>query len=593
MHNPLRLEQVKNQFLRNCLKKFSSIDKLEAIYDKWIEDSNHKINDIETAQKFIDYILEKLDVKAFIRNDELLQAIPKEGPLIIVSNHPMGCLEGMLLSKILLRIRPDLKVLTNKLLKIFPEFDELFIGVDVLNPNRQKENAKGMRCVAKHLASEGALLIFPAGTVSAIKLKSFKIEDKPWTQMVTKLAVKYKCAILPVYIEGKNPYYFYFSAFINKKLRTSLLPRAMVNNLGKEIPINIGSIISLKDIKRFKTPSESTSYIRLCCEVLQKNKSNDTPVNDNLSNEVIKKDVDTSLLIKKLETLDEFIQYQNGEFFVYCVPYDNMGVVMDQLAIERERTFRQVGEGTGKELDSDVFDPNYYHLFLWDKLNNKIVGGYRIGVTNKIVNNLGLDGLYSHSLFKYNNKFIQQVGETIELGRSFVTVEYQCHAGALDMLWKGIGRFVENNPQYHSLFGCVSISKQYSSLASSLLVKTFLRHYGAESSIKSKVKARRPIANIDKIWSNQEVEKLSKIPMINKLVGRIETGKTIPTLIKYYLALNGQFVSFTVNEGFNNSLDGLIIVDLRNAPDRYLRRYMSDDGLKEFKQKWSQNENIA
>jgi len=87
-------------------------------------------------------------------------------------------------------------------------------------------------------------------------------------------------------------------------------------------------------------------------------------------------------------------------------------------------------------------------------------------------------------------------------------------------------------------------------------------------------------------WTEDQIKNLSKIPILNKLVGRIDEGKSIPVLIRHYLALNGQFVSFTVNEGFNRSLDGLIIVDLRNTKEKYLKRYMGKEGLEKFKTQW-------
>lgn len=591
MQNPLKLEQISNRILRKSLKKISSIDKLEKFYDIWIKDNNvTDKNDIKTAEKFINFVLEQFNVDANIKNDDFFDKIPKTGSLIIVSNHPLGGLEGMLLAKILLKIRPDLKVLTNKLLKIFPEFDELFIGVDVLNNNRQKENASSMRNVAKHLSNKGALLIFPAGTVAKLKMPSLEIEDNQWTDMVAKLVLKYKCSVLPVFIDGRNPYYFYLSGYIHKRLRTALLPRAMFANSNQNLPVYIGKIINSKDLKKINCVGGATSYLRLCCEALGK------PANENEQDQLflktdslIKGNIDKGVLINHIESLHEYILCENQEFASYCVPYDKMSVAMEELAIIREHTFRAVDEGTGNELDSDNFDCSYHHLFLWDKKSKKIAGGYRIGLTDKIIQNNGLAGLYSHSLFKYNKKFLNQIGKTIELGRSFVAYEYQGHPQALDMLWKGIGAFVEKNPDYHSLFGCVSISRQYCNTASSLLVRAFLRHYSVEKYIKNQVKPRKPILNLDKIWTDEQIEKLSQIPIINKLVGQIQADKNIPTLIKYYLALNGQFVSFTVNEGFNNSLDGLIIVDLRNAPDKYLKRYISEEGLHNFKQKWGDN----
>ncbi len=579
MSNPLRLKQVKNPLVRYGLRKISKIDLLEEWYDDWLAKD---LSIDQNVTGFIDYAINRLDVRADIINEDLLDSIPRTGPVIIVANHPLGGLEGLLLTHILLKIRPDLKVLTNELLRIIPEFQDVFIGVDVLSDNKQHENTKGMRDVTRHLSNDGALLVFPAGTVSRLKLSSMSISDAPWSPLITRLARKFEVPILPVFVEGENSLSFYLSGYIHKRLRTMLLPRVMIKKSGKSILFHIGALIPAIDIKRLTNDKIATYYVRFCCEFLQSNIKNKV-ADSVMPMTELRQNWSKNIVSDHVRSLDKYLLYSEDKFSLYCVPYEVLGPMTEQLAIERERTFRLVDEGTGRELDQDSFDPHYQHLFLWDSEAEKIAGGYRIGVTEDVIANKGLEGLYSHSLFSYNQKFLEGMGGTIEMGRSFVTEDYQRHPKALDMLWKGIGRFVAQNPQYHTLFGCVSISRQYSPLGSALLTETFLSHYGADDSIQRKVKARKPLSNPDTPWTKSQLKGLSDLPILNKLVGRIDVGKSIPILIRHYLALNGRFISFTVNEGFNYSLDGLIVVDLRNTADRYLKRYMGEEGLEKFK----------
>lgn len=581
MNNPLRLEKIKNPLVRYVIRKISKVDILEKLYDEWL---NMNAGERRSSDDFIKYILTKFDVHNDIINKEFIDSIPRSGPVIIVANHPLGGLEGVLLSHILLKVRPDLKVLTNELLRSFPEFQDLFIGVDVLNVNKKHKNAKGIRDVARHLSQGNALLVFPAGTVSRINPFSMTIADAPWSLMIIRLARKYSAPVVPIFVGGRNSLGFYLSGLIHKRLRTMLLPRAMISKFGQRILFVFGMPIPAADIQRLENDEIATCYIRLCCKILQNKAVNDL-AEPEVSINALKEDIDKDIVSNHVATLEEYILHAEGDFTLYCLPYNALGAVAEQLAIERERTFRLVDEGTGYELDCDYFDPHYKHLFLWDKKEKKIAGGYRIGITADIIKGKGLEGLYSHSLFDYNQKFIEGMGNTIELGRSFVTEDYQRQPKALDMLWKGIGRFVAKHPTCHTLFGCVSISRQYSPIASALLTDTFLYNYGVDHSVKRKVKARKPLNNIDTPWTEDQIKNLSKIPVLNKLVGRIDAGKSIPVLIRHYLALNGQFVSFTVNEGFNRSLDGLIIVDLRNTKEKYLERYMGKEGLEKFKKK--------
>jgi putative hemolysin len=587
--NQLAMNEIRNPVLRNFMLKLSRIDVLKQWYDEWLDQNNGEYG--KDAGAFIDYTLGRLNVSANVLGEELLSSAPPKGPLVIVANHPLGGLEGMLLTKMLLAVRPDLKVLTNEMLQIFPEFDDVFIGVDVLNQSKQRENARGMLKVARHLSSGGALLVFPAGTVSGLQLPSFTISDAPWNPMITRLARKYAAPVLPIFVEGRNSLSFYLSGRISKRLRTILLPRAMLNKSGTQVAVHVGALIPASDMQRLNEDIIATHYIRFCCKVLRPSSQEDH--SDELEVETIKHSATNEAVTKHIQDLEPYKIHAQGNFSLYCAPYEALGPVMEQLAIERERAFRQVDEGTGKELDSDRFDPYYTHLFLWDEEQQKIAGGYRIGRADEIVKAHSLEGLYSHSLFDYDKRFLEKMGKAVELGRSFITPEYQRAPGSLDMLWKGIGRFIADNPDYHTLFGCVSISRQYSPLATALLSETFLSHYGAEDSLRRNVKARTPAETPQTPWTTSQLASLSGIPIINKLVGRIDSGKSIPVLIRHYLALNGRFVSFTVNKGFNRSLDGLIMVDLRCSSEKYLKRYMGEDGFQRFKKKWEDSQDVA
>ena len=581
--NPLSLKQIRNPLLRGLIKKVSRVDVLERWYDDWLLDNSGQHG---SSGAFLEYMLGRMNVDACGLDEELLNSVPKQGPLVIVANHPLGGLEGMLLTKVLQALRPDVKVLANDLLKLIPEFDDVFIGVDVLNQGKQRENARGMREAARHLSGGGALLVFPAGTVSLMKLPSFTLSDAEWSPMVARLARKYDAPIMPVFVEGRNSLAFYLSIYVHKRLRTLLLPRAMLSKGGASIPLRIGALIPAKEMQRLSDDTVATEYIRLCSNVLQTSAQEDEAL-EALELSAIKQNVADDVVIKHVESLSDCRIHTQKKISLYCVPYTRLGPVMEQLAIERERTFRQVDEGTGKELDTDRFDPNYKHLFLWDEDAQKIAGGYRIGRSDEIVEEHTLDGLYSHSLFDYDKQFLKEIGKSIEVGRSFITPEYQRHPSSLDMLWKGIGWFVMRNPEYHTVFGCVSISRQYSRLATALLSETLLSHYGAEEPHRRNIKARTPIDTPKTPWTKPQLAKLSNISVLNKLVGRIDSGKSIPILIRHYLALNGRFGSFTLNNNFGQSVDGLIIVDLRKTSDKYLKRYMGHDGFEELMAQWA------
>lgn len=174
----------------------------------------------------------------------------------------------------------------------------------------------------------------------------------------------------------------------------------------------------------------------------------------------------------------------NG-FEVYCTSAQRIPALIQEIGRQREINFRAVGEGTGRAVDLDPFDAQYQHLFVWDSNNQCLVGAYRLGLVDQIMQREGLSGLYSSTLFNYDQQFLSKMGKSIELGRSVIVGAYQKSLNALLLLWKGIATFVSRHPDYTHLFGPVSISNEYSPQARQLLTDAMtLHHYDHERALR-------------------------------------------------------------------------------------------------------------
>lgn len=272
-----------------------------------------------------------------------------------------------------------------------------------------------------------------------------------------------------------------------------------------------------------------------------------------------------------------------GRFSVYYSLAVQTPWCVEELGRLRELTFRAVGEGTGKASDIDRFDAYYLHLFVWDKHAQTIAGAYRLGLADEIVGHFGMRGLYTQSLFRYGDTFLRSLNPAIELGRSFVRAEYQRDSSTLLLLWLGIGRFIVHTPKYAMLFGAVSISGSYDSASRRLMV-AFLTANRIDASLARHVKPRRPpreqtgMKPMDCAFTD-----LKSVEDLSRLVSRIEPDRRgIPTLLRQYLRFGGQLIGFSCDERFGNTLDGLIVVDLRNAARRTLARYMGESGANSF-----------
>ena len=244
----------------------------------------------------------------------------------------------------------------------------------------------------------------------------------------------------------------------------------------------------------------------------------------------------------------------------------------------RESTFRQAGEGTGQARDLDRFDRDYLHLFVWHAGRREVVGAYRLGLTDRLRARYGPRGLYTRTLFRFGAPLLDEIGPAIELGRSFVRPEYQRDSNGLLLLWKGIGRFVARHPRYRRLFGPVSISAEYQSFTRHLLAR-FLSHQAFASELARLVQPRRALTPEPDTALLVRARVVAHLEDVEALVREVEAGRGLPVLLRQYLKLNARLLGFSVDPGFGNVLDGLMLVDLLEVRPALLQRYFGRDGV--------------
>ena len=278
----------------------------------------------------------------------------------------------------------------------------------------------------------------------------------------------------------------------------------------------------------------------------------------------------------------ELCVVESGPFQVFCVRAGQIPATLHEIGRLRAITFRAVGEGSDSALDLDRFDERYLHLFSWDRAQRRIVGAYRIGQTDRIVANAGVDGLYTRTLFRYDERLIERLAApALELGRSFVRAEYQKNYTALLLLWKGIGRFIARHPQYRLLFGPVSVSTRYSD-ASHQLLMAFLRqnHFAAELGELVDAFHAPGVTHAPP----QSARIPQSIDEVNRLVEQAEAdGKGMPVLLRQYLKLNARLIGFNVDPAFGEALDALMIVDLTTVDSAILNRYLGRFDARQFR----------
>lgn len=548
------------------------------ILDEYYQQRPHNAD----SKTFLRHTLNKLKVQYQITSGNL-RDIPASGPLVIVANHPLGAVEGVILAEILLQVRSDVKILANQYLTLIPELAPLFISVDVFEGESAiKANMKAMRKGLEHLNNDGVLLVFPAGEVSSYD-DTGQINDKPWSRSVAKLIKRSHAQALAMHINGQNSRTFYWAGKIHPLLRTALLGREMLNKEKQTIGISIGEVIEHKELEQLDSDQQLVDYLRLNTYLLAP-KADYQPEPLSQQGNIIAP-IASHLMAQDIATLtaDEHL-LSFKQFDVYCTEAKRIPHLLREIGRIREVNFRMVNEGTGKDCDLDEFDDYYQHLFIWDNEKHRIVGSYRLGLTDKILPDKNVHGLYSRTLFDYDQALIGKYGHAIEMGRSVIDLPYQRSLTALLLLWKGISTYAYRHPHCTHLFGPVSISSEYSPIARQLMVSTLeMHHFDQESA--TLVKATNPLKPPkNTFWRNDMLSSLADIQLLSKVLTRLGQ-KSLPILLKQYLNLNGKLISFNVDKDFNDALDGLIVVDLRKVPPRTLAKYMGKEESREYLQK--------
>lgn len=261
-----------------------------------------------------------------------------------------------------------------------------------------------------------------------------------------------------------------------------------------------------------------------------------------------------------------------AEFDVWLAKAEQIPNTLREIGRLREITFREVGEGTGKELDLDEYDLYYEQLIIWDRVAQRIAGGYRIGRGDEIFREYGVQGFYVDSLFKIKKGFYSIFPQAMELGRSYVVPDYQKKRLPLFLLWKGILALLLVNPQYRYLYGPVSISKYYTDISKSLIIY-FARKYFYDNRLARYLKPRKAFAfNVDE----EALELLTEsfkgdLDQFNSLIEDIEPEHVrIPVLMRQYIRQNAKFIAFNLDPNFSDVLDGFILLDLHDIPHETL-----------------------
>ena len=517
--------------------------------------------------------------------------IPRSGSLLVVCNHAYGGADPQVIATLLDRVRPDVRFVANRMMADLPPVRGRIFAASVLDErDAARANVRMLRQVIDWLDDGHCVVVFPAGEVSHFTWRRWRAVDGHWQTQVARVARRTNATVLPIFVDGCNRLRFQLLGLVHPIFRTIMLVReyAAAARRRRAIRLVVGTPIPADEVLAQGDEDDIMKYLRVRTYLLRTRLdrprhapptlASPLPVPDRSQHEPAE-------LAAELAGLPpEDMLLRSGEFEVWCTRSERIPLTMLEIGRLREISFRSVGEGTGKAIDIDRFDARYHQMLVWNSRTHEVVGGYRLGFTDQILREQGIDGLYTSTLFAYPPSAVAALGPAVELGRSWVAPAWQRKPAPLLLLWKGLARVAVRDPRYAIMFGPVSISDEYQSMSKKLIL-AFLERHRAVNAFAERIRPRHPPDTTPFLdWDPDHTRAVVRsADDVERIVREIEAnGRSVPVLLRQYLKLNAKPIAFNVDPDFGNVVDALMYMDLRIMPPR-LQDFYFGEGIERFR----------
>ncbi len=558
------LNDLRGEYFARFLMYILRLRRLNKLY-AGIED--------KTGLAFVDEVIKVLDLKIKFDEQEL-KRIPAEGPAIVVANHPLGGLDGLLLIRLISSVRNDIKILGNQLMRKIEPVSTYFVDTNPFEADNDTEEGafSGLKESMHHLENGGILCVFPAGESNSSNISSW-VTDRIWRYPIIRFVKKMEVPVIPVLFQTDSSRLFKLMGKLHPFLKETPLPSELFHSRSKSIRLRIGNAIKKTDQEQFTDIYQYGRYLRAktygMSIPIEVKRFFNYSLRASVKPQPIVEPIPHETILKEIQEIrHDHLLFKLENYSVFAVPSGVIPNILNEIGRLREITFREVGEGTNQSIDIDEFDLYYHQLFIWDDKQEQIVGAYRIGLGREIMEQYGKRGFYVNTLFRIDDSLEAILSQSMELGRSFVVKDYQKKPMPLFLLWKGILYFMFKSTDYRYLMGPVSISNNYSRISKDLIIRFIMEnHY--DWRLAQRIKPRNsykfrsddPNINILMESTGRDINKLDKTI---RDVDALNLG--LPVLLKKYIKLNAKIVSFNVDPKFNNCLDGLIMLDIFDVP---------------------------
>ncbi|MDR0845103.1 MAG: GNAT family N-acetyltransferase [Tannerella sp.] len=308
-----------------------------------------------------------------------------------------------------------------------------------------------------------------------------------------------------------------------------------------------------------------------------------------IEKEVIKRELTPEKRLRKTNKSDNEI---------YIVTAQDSPQIMQEIGRLREIAFRYYGGGTGLAADIDEYDTmenGYRQLIVWSPKEEQILGGYRFicGADVRCDKNNKQILATSH-MFDFSEKFLKDyLPYTVELGRSFVSLEFQATLGRsngifiLDNLWDGLGALTVIDPTLKYFFGKVTMYNTYDIRARNMILYFLNHHFPDPDGLVKPVYPLKTGMDLDKMKTYFCHENFKdNYRVLNHEVRKL--GINVPPLVSAYMSLSPKMRVFgtAINHDFGDVEETGILIAiseiLEDKKKRHIKTFLEEIGDLDF-----------
>lgn len=215
------------------------------------------------GQPFWKQALDTMGIK-LLTPEEQIARIPKDGPIVVTSNHPHGLVDGMILGELIGQVRTDYKILTRSLLTGVAEIDQFMIPVPFPHePDALEKNLWMRKQAMDHLKNGGIVAVFPSGSVAASQTMFGPVIEREWNPFTSKMIQRSNAEVLPIFFPGANSRLYQIANQISATLRQGLLLYEITHAFNRPQSPVVGHVISRDKISKWSdNPRGFMSWLR-------------------------------------------------------------------------------------------------------------------------------------------------------------------------------------------------------------------------------------------------------------------------------------------------------------------------------------------